>query len=171
VLRFEAFYSEHFAFAWRTLRRLGVAEAQLDDAAQEVFIVVHRRLQEFRPDSSPKAWLYAIAQRVASDHRRSHRRKGSHLSPLRDELATADKSPLDSAMQRQAEDLVLTFLDTLDAERRTVFILTELEQMSAPEVARIADANLNTTYYRIQSARKAFAAFVDARRERERSGE
>lgn len=159
---FEALYRAHFNFVWRTLRRLGVAEAALDDAAQEVFVVVHRRFADLVPGSSPKAWLYAIAQRVASDQRRSVRRKGN-LLPLTGEMLARDKTPLESAMQSQANDLVLEFLATLDPDRRTAFILVELEQMSAPEVARFADANLNTVYYRIASARKAFASFVEQR--------
>ncbi|MFT3927491.1 MAG: sigma-70 family RNA polymerase sigma factor [Myxococcales bacterium] len=161
-LEFEALYRAHFAFVWRTLRRLGVTESALDDAAQEVFVVVHRRFADLVPESSPKAWLYAIAQRVASDHRRSVRRKGN-LLPLHDEMSARERTPLETAIQRQANDLVLEFLESLDPDRRTVFILVELEQMSAPEVARIANANLNTVYYRVSSARKAFASFVEQR--------
>jgi RNA polymerase sigma-70 factor (ECF subfamily) len=159
---FEALYRAHFNFVWRTLRRLGVPESALDDAAQEVFVVVHRRFADLVPDSSPKAWLYAIAQRVASDQRRSVRRKGN-LLPLHGDMLARDRNPLESAIQSQANDLVLEFLESLDPDRRTAFILVELEQMSAPEVARIAAANLNTIYYRISSARKAFAVFVEQR--------
>jgi len=159
---FEALYRAHFNFVWRTLRRLGVPEPSLDDAAQEVFVVVHRRFADLTPGTSPKAWLYAISQRVASDQRRTVRRKGN-LLPLHDELSTRERNPLESAIQSQANDLVLAFLESLDPDRRTVFILVELEQMSAPEVARIANANLNTIYYRISSARKAFIAFVEQR--------
>lgn len=157
---FEALYRTHFNFVWRTLRRLGVSEAALDDAAQEVFVVVHRRLADFVPESSPKAWLYAIAQRVASDQRRTVRRKGN-LLPLHDDMVARDKTPLDAAIQSQANDLVLDFLETLDPARRSVFILVELEQMSAPEVAEASSENLNTIYYRIASARKAFAAYAE----------
>jgi RNA polymerase sigma-70 factor (ECF subfamily) len=160
---FEDLYRAHFAFVWRTLRRLGVQESALDDASQEVFLVVHRRFADYRAESSPKAWLYAIAQRVASDQRRSVRRKGG-LLPLHEELPARERTPLDSAMRNEAADLVLEFLAQLDPERRTAFILTDLEQMTAPEVARAAGANINTIYYRIASARKAFAAFVEQRR-------
>lgn len=162
VLDFDSMYRVHFPFVWRSLRRLGVQEASLDDAAQEVFLVVHRRFAEFRPGSSPKAWLFAIAQRVASDQRRWLRRKGG-LLPLHEELATRAPGPLEHAMQSQASDIVLDFLDALDADRRAAFILSELEQMTAPEVASSVNANLNTVYYRIASARKAFAAFATER--------
>lgn len=159
---FDGLYRAHFAFVWRSLRRLGVMEASLDDAAQEVFLVVHRRFDEFRPGSSPRAWLFAIAQRVASDQRRWLRRKGN-LLPLKEELATGAPGPLEQAMASEASDIVLDFLDSLDPDRRSAFILSELEQMTAPEVASSVQANLNTVYYRIASARKAFVAYANKR--------
>jgi RNA polymerase sigma-70 factor (ECF subfamily) len=157
---FDALYRAHVDFVWRSLRRLGVREAALDDATQEVFMVVHRRFGEFRPGSSVKAWLFAIAQRTASDHRRWVRRKGN-LLPLHEELTTQQDSPLDSAMTRQATDRVLAFLSQLDESRRVAFILSDLEQMTAPEIGAALGVNVNTVYYRIASARKAFAAFVE----------
>ena len=156
---FDALYREHFAFVWRSLRRLGVPQHALDDAAQEVFVVVHRRARELNLQTSPKACLFGIAQRVASDQRRWVRRKG-HTLPLAEEPAGASASPLDQAMQREASALVLAFLDQLDDTRRAVFVLSELEQLTAPEIAQALSANLNTVYYRIASARRAFVAYV-----------
>lgn len=162
VLAFEGFYRAYFDFVWRTLRRLGVPQSSLDDAAQEVFLVVHRRFSDFHPGTSEKAWLFAIAQRVASDQRRSARRKTSQLVPL-SEHASTSAGPFEGALSRQAHDLVIDFLVTLDEERRMTFILSELEQMAAPEIARLARVNLNTVYYRIASSRRAFAEFVEKR--------
>lgn len=156
---FDAVYRANVDFVWRSLRRLGVRDAALDDATQEVFLVVHRRFHEFRPGSSIKAWLFAIAQRAASDQRRWVRRKGN-LLPLHDDMPTGENSPLESAMTRQATDRVLQFLDKLDEPRRDAFILSDLEQMTAPEIGAALGVNINTIYYRVASARKAFAAFV-----------
>jgi RNA polymerase sigma-70 factor (ECF subfamily) len=156
---FDAMYREHFGFVWRTLRRLGVSVDALDDTAQEVFLVVHRRASELRVEGSPKAWLFAIAQRVASDHRRWRRRKG-HVLPLESEVPARSQTPLEHAMHREASDLVLDFLAQLDDQRRAAFVLADLEQMTAPEISRATGANINTVYYRIASARKAFVAFV-----------
>jgi RNA polymerase sigma-70 factor, ECF subfamily len=158
---FDALYRAHVDFVWRSLRRLGVREASLDDATQEVFLVVHRRFHEFRPGSSAKAWLFAIAQRTASDQRRWVRRKGN-LLPLHDELPAAYATPLDNAITREASDLVLAFLAQLDEPRRVAFILSDLEQMTAPEIGSALGVNTNTIYYRIASARKAFAAYVES---------
>lgn len=155
----DALYREHFGFVWRSLRRLGVPEQALDDAAQEVFVVVHRRAGELNLETSPKACLFGIAQRVASDQRRWVRRKG-HTLPLAEEPAGADATPLEQAMQREASQQVLAFLEQLDEARRAAFVLSELEQLTAPEIAHMLSANLNTIYYRIASARRAFVAYV-----------
>jgi RNA polymerase sigma-70 factor (ECF subfamily) len=156
---FDALYRAHFAFVWRCLRRLGVPETSLDDATQEVFVVVHRRAADLPLEQAAKACLFGIAQRVASDQRRWLRRKG-HTLPLSEEPAVESGTPLDQAMQREASELVLAFLAQLDDARRAVFVLSELEQMRAPEIAELLAANLNTVYYRIASARKAFLAYV-----------
>lgn len=159
---FDALYRAHVDFVWRSLRRLGVRDAALDDATQEVFLVVHRRFHEFRPGSSAKAWLFAIAQRTASDQRRWVRRKGN-LLPLHDELPTTAESPLEGAITREATDLVLEFLNQLDEPRRVAFMLSDLEQMTAPEIGAALNVNINTIYYRVASARKAFVAFLEQR--------
>jgi len=160
---FSAVYRANVDFVWRSLRRLGVRESALDDATQEVFMVVHRRMHEFRPGSSMKAWLFAIAQRAASDQRRWVRRKGN-LLPLHEELPANASSPLESAMTRQATDRVLEFLEQLDEPRRVAFILSDLEQMTAPEIGDMLGVNINTIYYRIASARRAFSAYVEQRK-------
>lgn len=159
---FDKLYRERAPFVWRTLRRLGVRPAALDDATQEVFMVVHRRFAEFRAGPTERAWLFAIAQRVASDQRRWVRRKGQ-LAPLHDELVCGSASPLEGAMTREASDLVLEFLALLDEPRRSAFILADLEQMTCAEVGELIGVNANTVYYRLAAARKAFVAFLEKR--------
>jgi RNA polymerase sigma-70 factor (ECF subfamily) len=159
----EQLYAEHFDFVWRSVRRLGVAPSALDDAVQDVFLVVHRRIADYEPRHSPRAWLFAIARRVASDHRRSVQRKGG-LSQLRDSMpAPPAAGPHEGAMRNQAARIVHEFLDTLDEDRRAVFALAELEQMNAREIAEALDANQSTVYSRLASARKALLAFLEAR--------
>jgi RNA polymerase sigma-70 factor (ECF subfamily) len=159
----ESLYAEHFDFVWRTLRRLGVFPDLLDDATQEVFLVVHRRLPEYRPRWSPRSWLFAIARRVASDYRRSARRKG-HGLPLHDSLpAPAQEGPHAGALRAEAARVVHEFLDTLDQDRREVFVLAELEQMTAREIAALLDANQSTIYSRLGSARRALMVFLRER--------
>ena len=156
---FDAVYAEHFAFVWRVLRRAGVSTAYLDDAAQETWVVVHRRLGTFEGRSSLRTWLAGVAMRVASDHRRWRRRKDPH-DPLPDEptFATTEPSP-EAALQRaQSAQLLDRLLDAIPEERRAVFFLTELEQMSAPEVSEALGIPVNTVYSRLRVARAEFEA-------------
>lgn len=157
---FDDLYASYFRFVWRSLRRLGVAEASLDDASQEVFVAVHRHLHEYVPRGSHKAWLFAIARRVASDQRRTVRRKGG-LAPLHDNTeASPGDGPHESAARNQASRVVHEFLAQLTIEQREVFILSELEQMTAPEIAEALALNQNTVYTRVRTARTALQAFV-----------
>lgn len=150
---FQAIYAEFFRAIWRTLRRLGVPHAQLDDAVQDVFIVVHRRLPEF-DGRSLRGWLYAIAVRVASDHRRSTAQR--RMVPLPETLL--DPRP-DPAQARELEDsvrLLHELLGELDEPKRTVFVLGELEELSVPEIAAALAENQNTVAARLRTARQRF---------------
>ena len=158
VPSFDEIYAAQFAFVWRVLRTLGVPEAGLDDAAQDVFVVVHRRLPEFEGRATVTTWLFAIARRVAA----AHRRRGGRTEPLDDE--PPGNSDTFAALSRaEAAATVMAILDRMDEDKRIVFALVELEQLSVPEVARLLDLNLNTAYSRLRLARAAFEAAVRAR--------
>lgn len=152
---FSALYAEHFAFVWRCLRSLGVAANLLDDAAQEVFLTVHRRLPDFRGDSSPRTWIYGILRNVAANYRRSVRRRGSETALLADMTSPA-KGPLDSLQDRRAAEFLEQFISRLDAKRREVFLLSVFEEMPMPEVAAALEIPLNTAYTRLRASRLEF---------------
>ena len=155
---FDEVYEAHFTFVWRVLRTFGVADAALEDAAQEVFVVVHRRLPQFEGRAQITTWLFAIARRVAQ----AQRRKDNRTDPLDDEpIGTSDTFAAFS--RAQAAATVMAILDTMDEDKRIVFALVELEQLSVPEVARMLDLNLNTAYSRLRLARHAFEHAVRAR--------
>ena len=159
---FEAIYGEHFAFVWRCLRGLGVPEAGLDDAAQDVFVIVHRRLSEFRGESTLRTWLYAIVRNVASNARRSQRRKGE-LAELPGDAAASSGDPLQSAQDQQAARFVRSFLEGVGDKKRELFVLAVIEQMSVPEVAEALGIPLNTAYTRLRSVRADFQAALAVR--------
>lgn len=156
---FDEVYAAHVAYVWRVLRTFGVADTALEDAVQDVFVVVHRRLPEWEGRAAITTWLFAIARRVASATRR--RKTDTRTEVLVDEHA----SPTDTfaAMSRaQAAATVMGILDRMDEDKRIVFALVELEQLSVPEVAKLLDLNLNTTYSRLRLARAAFELAVKA---------
>lgn len=164
VPSFEAVYSAHVRFVWRTVRAFGVAEAQLEDAVQDVFVVVHRRLGEFAGRARIETWLFAIARRVAGAYRRTAMRKTDRQQALDEALALASTDDTFAALSRaQAAAAVAAVLEQLDEDKRIVFALVELEQMSVPDVAAVLGINLNTAYSRLRLARRAFEAVVARR--------
>jgi len=159
---FDGIYTECFSFVWRCLRGLGVPEAQLDDAAQDVFVVVHRRLAEFAGRSAVRTWLYGIVRNVASNHRRSVARKG-HAKPLDNEVASRAPGPLEHAEEAEAARFVQAFLSGLEPKRREVFMLVLLEELSVPDAAAALEIPLNTAYTRLRLARADFQKALAAR--------
>lgn len=156
-VEFERVYRDYFGFAWSSLRRLGVPQESLEDAVQDLFMVVHRRLGEFEGRSTLRTWLFAIARRVAARHRRSFERRARKVAALAREPRAED--PLDGAVaRRQAAEIVHAFLDELDDGKRAVFVLHLFEEMSGPEIAKALDLKLNTVYSRLRLTRERFDA-------------
>jgi RNA polymerase sigma-70 factor (ECF subfamily) len=162
---FDAVYAEYARFVWRSLARLGVAEAQLSDATQEVFIVVHRRLGEFEQRSSLKTWLFGIAMRVASQARRDTRRRPSE--PLAGDVLDPLGSPHEDAERAEAARTLYRLLEELSPEQRALFVLVELEQMTLPDAAEAVSANLHTAASRLKTARRKFESALKRHRARD----
>jgi len=160
VPSFDEVYTAHVAFVWRILRTFGVPPDQIEDAVQDVFVVVHRRLPEFEGRAAITTWLFAIARRVAGSHRR--RAGNAKTEALSDELVGKADTFADAA-RAEAAATVVSILQGMDEDKRVVFALVELEQLSVPEVAKLLDVNLNTTYSRLRLARVAFEQAVQGR--------
>lgn len=157
-LDLDEIYREHFAFVWRSAKRLGVRDASLDDVVQEVFVIVHRRLGDFEGRSAIRTWLFGITLRVARDHKRSTARKTPDGTVDPDTLQTTSPGPGETMEKAEAVRLLYTILDELDDERREVFVMAELEQMAMPDVAGTLGINVNTAYGRLRAARQTFEA-------------
>lgn len=154
-------FRELAPFVWRALVRLGVAERDVDDACQEVFMVVHRKLPEFEGRSTVRTWVYGIAVRVASDYRkRGHVRREVMTDEVPDGASKED--PHVDAARREARKTLDRILDTLDEDKRTVFVLYEIEQVTMAEVAEAVGCPLQTAYSRLHAARKIVEAQIHA---------
>lgn len=155
ALRLADVYEAHVDFVWRVARRLGVPDAALDDAVQDVFLVVHDRLPTFEGRSSLRTWLFGIVRRVARDHRPSARERPLDDAP--DARSEAD-SPHEALERAEAARVLHRLLDALDEEKREVFVLAELEEMPMPEVAEALGVNVNTAHARLRAARRELDA-------------
>lgn len=150
----EEVYRAHHAFVWRSLLRLGIPAGRIEDAVHELFLVVARKLPEFAGRSSLRTWLFAIAVRVAQSFRRDAGRERVHLERFAHEPRAAASDPY---RQRDATVVLHRLLAALGEDQRAVFILVELEGMTAPEVAEALGVKLPTVYTRLRAARAAVA--------------
>lgn len=152
----EQAFEQHFSMVWRSLRRLGVPEAALDDASQDVFLVLHRRWADFQRQSSMRTWIYGILLRVASDYTKRARRERARWSPEVPELESSVESPDHLYQQREAAIILRLALAQLEDKERQILVLIDLEERSVVEAAEALGVNLNTAYSRLRRARQAF---------------
>jgi RNA polymerase sigma-70 factor, ECF subfamily len=165
---FTEVYAEYFDLVFRNLSRMGLRRPALEDALQDVFLVVHRRLPDFEQRSQLKTWVFGITLRVASDYLRRNKRYANRQDELSPELEDqAARDPSEQFAARQAVELLHAVLGELDEQKRAVFILAEIEEMSAPEIAQAVGTNVNTVASRLRAARRRFAEALGRRRAQE----
>lgn len=154
-----AVYAREFDWIWNALRRLGVAPRNLPDVTHDVFVVVHRRAHTWDRARPLRPWLFGIALRVSRDHLALGRNR--HESVV-DALDVADPAPAQDQRlaEQQARELVVAALQSLDLDRRAVFILHDLEELPMSDIAVTLDVPVKTLYARLKSARELFTAAV-----------
>jgi RNA polymerase sigma-70 factor, ECF subfamily len=153
-LTFDYVYGAHFDFVWRAVRGLGVPPAHVDDAAQEVFLVVYRRLATLEDPRALKAWLWGIARRIAKDHRRARARRGTSVELDPERATHTGQDPERIHAERQSIQAVSSYADQLDDERRELFFLALVEGLPISEVSELLGQNPNTTYSRVRAMRR-----------------
>jgi RNA polymerase sigma-70 factor (ECF subfamily) len=146
-------FRTHAPFVFRVLRRLGVAEAEVEDVCQEVFMVVHEALPRFEGRSALRTWIYAIAVRRASNHRSRAFRRYEHSTDAPPDVG-AGADPAQALEQSRTRALLDDLLGALAEDKRQVFVLYELEELSMREVAEIVACPLQTAYGRLYAARR-----------------
>jgi RNA polymerase sigma-70 factor (ECF subfamily) len=157
---FEQVFTGNAPFVWRALKRLGVREADVEDVCQEVFLVVHRQLPGFEARSSIRTWLYGICLRAASSYRRRpHRTREEIASTPPEESIPAPQD--DDLERKRALARLDVALDELDDDKRAVFVLYELEQLSMAEIAEATGCPVQTAYSRLHAARRLVQASLE----------
>lgn len=153
VTDFAGVFSEYAPFVLRVLRHLGVPAADLQDQAQEAFVAVFRALPSFAGRSSLRTWVYGICVHVASNYRRRAyvRRERSVAEPPEQ---AQDPDQHQAFERNQGWPVLRGLLDALDAEKREVFVLYELEELPMREVAEACGCPLQTAYSRLHAARR-----------------
>jgi len=157
---------------WRSACRLGAPESNVDDVVQEVFVIVHRRLPDFEGRSSLKTWLFGIVHNVVRAQRRALSAREPHPADASrrtdpETLTDPAPSPYEALSKLEATRVVDRLLEALDDDKRAVFVLAELEQMSVPDIAAALGIPLNTAYSRLRLARHDFATAAARHRARD----
>jgi RNA polymerase sigma-70 factor (ECF subfamily) len=164
--RFRAMYEAHVDFVWRNLRRLGVLPCDVDDKTQEVFVIAHRRWDDFEDQGhGPRAWLFQIALRVAADarrHRRRHPEEPDGGITERHAPASAFSRPQSEFARLEARDRLERALSGIELSKRAVLVLFEIEEMTAGEIADVLKIPPNTVYSRLRAARAQLEAALAA---------
>jgi RNA polymerase sigma-70 factor, ECF subfamily len=155
---FEAIFREEGPYVMRTLRFLGVRDASIEDVCQEVFMVVHKRLDSFQ-GGSMRAWVRQICVRVAQNYRRTLRRRPEDAF-AEPPAAPARAEQHEALERRRLRDRLIAALDSLPEEQRETFVLYEIEELTMAEVAAALECPLQTAYSRLHAARAKIQASV-----------
>jgi RNA polymerase sigma-70 factor (ECF subfamily) len=168
--RLRAIVRDHYRFLWRSLRRLGVPEHEVDDGAQRVLSVMARRLVEV-DSGRERSFLFQTALRVAADLRKARGR----LRAVADEETVSHAvdpglGPDETLDRRDARALLDEVLDAMDLDARAVFVLFELEELSTSEIAETLRIPAGTVSSRLRRAREDFQAIAKRLRARRAVG-
>ena len=158
-VRLRRIFEEQFAFVWRYLRRMGLSEADADDAAQQVFVVLARRLDTIEPIKE-RAFLCGTAARVFSEFRRARVRRREVAGDDFVEQVDRGLGPDDLADKDRARALLDEVLDQMEDKLRSVFVLFELEEMSTAQIAELLELPTGTVASRLRRARDSFTAII-----------
>jgi RNA polymerase sigma-70 factor (ECF subfamily) len=154
-LDIRSIYDAHGDFVWLSLQRLGIQPADMDDVAQEVFMIVHRRLESFDRKGRITTWLFGICLRVAANYRR--RRRSSHevlAGDASDDRPSTLTAADDLLVRREERHLAERALSQLDVAKRATFVMFEVESLSCEEIAKIMNVPIGTVHSRLHAARR-----------------
>jgi RNA polymerase sigma-70 factor, ECF subfamily len=163
-------HARHGEFIWKTLYRMGVRSPHLEDVYQEVFLVVHRRLDSYAGHCAITTWLFEVCFRVSAGYRRRAHFRREQLVPDAASVAFAPAptaTPEREVEKRQAAESLRELLATLNVEQRVVFTMFELEGLSCEQIGENIGVPVGTVYSRLHRARKAFLRALARQRARD----
>ena len=156
---FRELFETQFSYVWHALKRLGVAERDLEDLAQQVFLQVHGQLPNFDAKRPMRPWLFSFAYHAASNYRALSRHR-VELSIVAPEQACPKAAADEQLITRQELELAELALSRVSLDRRAVLLLHEVEGHSMPEIAESLNIRLNTAYSRLRLARQEYEQAV-----------
>jgi RNA polymerase sigma-70 factor (ECF subfamily) len=162
----QAIFQAEFSYVWNALRRLGVPARDLEDLTHDVFLRVHAEWHGYDPARPIRPWLFGFAFRIASDYRRLARNRLEIFGDA-SEREAVEPSGLEQVLRNEALCIASRALESLDIDRRAVFILHELDGVPVPAIAETLSISVNTAYSRLRMARQQFQETVHRLRMRQ----
>jgi RNA polymerase sigma-70 factor (ECF subfamily) len=154
-----ALYRAHAQTVARFAQRLGGPSVDVDDVVQEVFLVVHSQLAEFRGDAQVTTWLYRITANIVRHRRRKERFRrwlGGSSEEVGGKAVSNRPTPVEALERREASRTVYQVLDSMNERYRTLLILFELEGMSGEAIAELTGQKVQTVWVGLHRAREQF---------------
>lgn len=152
---FRTLFERELGYVLETLRRLGVARADVEDMAHEVFVAVLKQLDAYDPARPMKPWLFGFAFRIASQYKRKARRTEVLGEP--EKVVDGAARPDARYEKERKRRMVQAALDELELDRRAVFVMHDIDDCTGEEIARTLEIPLGTVYSRLRLAREDFA--------------
>jgi len=151
---FQAIFKTESSYVWKTLKRLGVPDRDLQDVTHDVFMTVHRRFDDYDATRPVRPWLFGIAFRTALRYRELLRNQREVIGDDTVEVADETPSADEQLVAHQARQLLLKALESVDLEQRAAFVMHDIDGFSVPEIATALAVPLNTVYSRLRLARE-----------------
>lgn len=158
IATFDDLVAQHLEFVWRCLRRFGVPPGDVDDAAQQVFMVASEKFARIQPGRE-RPFLVGVATRVASHARRAHQRREvaeQRLSADPAEPSSLNPNPEELTQKLEARELLDRVLESMPQDLRAVFALFELEDLSVDQIAVLLEIPRGTAATRLRRSRHVF---------------
>lgn len=158
---FEQLMRQHERLVWRVAIRVLGNEADAEDVAQEVFLRLHRSLQQFDESQAFAPWLYRMTVNLCLDHRRRLSRHS--LEPLdgHEELGSGSAGPEETLSREERKQALQAGLATLPAKERAALVLRDIEGLSTEQVAEALGSSATTVRSQISTARTKLRRFVE----------
>jgi len=158
---FRELYRTHRRHVARLVQRILGPDPEVEDVIQEAFIQVHRSLPSFQGSSLLSTWIHRVAVNVALQHiRRRRRRRAGPVSVVSEppDPVAPDAPPDEEALQNDRMRKLYSALDEISPKKRTVFVLHEVEGLTAEQISKLMRTPLITVRTRLFYARKALYA-------------
>ena len=168
---FAAIFEHHSRFVYKFIYAMRGEQGAAEELTQETFLAAYKNIHALRGEAELRTWLCAIAKNVVYKNFRASRKEGTNSGEEIERIVVRDEknpSPDKKFLDKELNNLIRAALAELDADKRLVFTLKELQQLSYKEIAEITGSaipKLKTDLHRAKiEMRRALSPYLEANR-------